>query len=134
MLGEPFFSDNIHGIAILDDEAICAVLVDKAPGCRAKVRVGERAKLKPHADKYPIGYDIVDTEPHRFRGSHVMIVKRGQATVIEGRAIIRLFVRVPPGTAENQARLLAADAYDSRKVIFYSKNSTWQDHFARKGK
>ena len=128
MLGESFESD---GIGILEDEAVCAVLVDVAPGFCARIKVGDLTKLKPQTGKCLVGFGIVETNP-AYRGSHVIIVKRGQTAVIDGKAILRLFVRVPLGTAKGIAQLVAANAYESRKTAHYSKGNAWHDRLIRK--
>ena len=134
MLGGPFLSSDISGIGVLEEQAVCAVLVDTGPGLWAKVRVGDLDKVQPETEDFPRGYGVIDTKHQSWRGSQVAIVKRGQIAVTEGRGILRLFVRVPPGTAKDDAKLVATDAYTFRKIIPCTKGSLWYDNYVQRGK
>ncbi len=108
----------------MDDKALCAILVTRF-GHHGKVRVGDFKNLKPQTEKYPIGYAELDSE--RLSGPHIMIVKLGQVAVVEGRPGLRLFVRVPPGTADEDAKAAARKAWFYREV--YPKRLVWHDYF-----
>ena len=134
MLGDKFISNDFPDVGVLEDKTVCAVFIDTRPGHWVKMRVGDLSKLPPQRGDFPTGYSLIDTMHHSFRGSQVAIVKRGQSAVLEGKGILRLFVRVPPGTGKHHAQIVAGHAYASRRILPYKKSSMWYDHFVPRGK
>lgn len=115
-------------MAIVDDESLCGVLVTTR-GHRGKVRVADLANLKKRREQGFVGYGEVDINPNEWWGTRVMIVKRGQNAVVEGRPTLRLFLRVRPGTAKDAALTACEDAWTFRQSVSHQLPLEWQDFF-----
>lgn len=129
VLGDPFMTPTFDGIQVLEDRRLCGILVASDKARPAKVRVADLKNLKPQTEKYPIGYDEFDVATGKYYGSHVMIVKRGQQAVIEGRVKLRLFVRVVLGTDARSARVAAEDAWNFRSSLYDVSGDLWHEYF-----
>ena len=132
MLGDPFIAENHDGISILDDRRLCGILVATEKDNPAKVRVADLANLKPQTGSYAVGYGEFDVASKTLLGSHVMIVKRGQQAVIEGRLRLRFFVRVSLDTDNRQARITAMRPWDSRESVYDTSGPLWHEYFTKK--
>ena len=120
-------------MAIVDDESLCGVLVTtKSHG--GKVRVADLANFKKRREQGFVGYEETDINPKESWGSRVMIVKRGQSAVIEGRPTLRLFLRVRPGTSKSDARSACLLAWVYRKSISHGLPPVWHEYFTQGGK
>ena len=103
MLGDPFIAEHEQGMAIVDDESLRGILVTTAQNHRGQVRVADLTNFKKRRERGFKGYEEIDINFEKPWSSHVIIVKRGQNAVIQGRPMLRLFVRVAPGTAKEDA-------------------------------
>ena len=116
-------------MSIIDDDSLCGVLVTNERERRGAVRVGDLANLKTQRQKGCKGYDEIVTDGNPRWICRVIVVKRGQHAVIEGKATVRLFMRVEPGTVEKAALARADDAWNSRKKVKLHASSKWYEHF-----
>lgn len=113
-------------MAILDHKSLCAILVTTR-GHRGKVRVTDRANLKRLRARWHQGYEEVDVKPTEAWGSLVVIVKRGQQAVVEGKPTLRLFARVKPGTAADVASETCEDPWTYRRIVGLPDGVLWHD-------
>lgn len=120
-------------MAIVDDESLCGILVT-TKGQRGKVRVADLANLKKRREQGFVGYEEVDVNPKESWGSRVMIVKGGQTAVVQGRPTLRLFLRVRPGTSEDDALTACQDAWLFRQSITQGLPPVWHEYFTQGGK
>ena len=116
-------------MGIIDDDSLCGILVTNEHERRGAVRVGDLANLKTERQKGRKGYDEVVTDRNSWWTSRVVVVKRGQHAVAEGKATLRLFMRVEPGTAEKVALARAERAWNCRKKVKLHASSKWYEHF-----
>ena len=116
-------------MGIIDDDSLCGILVINERKSRGQVRVGDLANLKTQRDKGLKGYDEIKADGDKWWTSRVIVVKRGQHAVIEGKARLRLFMRVEPGTAKEVAFARADNAWNSRKKVKLQVFSEWYEHF-----
>ena len=115
-------------MGIVDDDSLCGILViDQRQW--GEVRVGDLANLKTQRQKHWKGYDEIVIDDNAWWSSRVIVVKRGQNAVIEGRPTLRLFMRVEPGTAEKVAMARAENAWNSRKKVDLHMSYEWYDYF-----
>ena len=116
-------------MGIIDDDSLCGILVTNGHEWPGAVRVGDLANLKTERQRGRKGYDEIVTGTNSWWTSRVIVVKRGQHAVVEGKATLRLFMRVEPGTAEKVAMTRADDAWNSRKKVKLYAWSRWYEHF-----
>lgn len=129
MLGPPFVAEYDQGMAIVDDESLCGILVT-TKSQRGKVRVADLVNLKKRREQGFVGYEELGVDP-KESWTRVMIVKRGQNAVIEGRPTLRLFVRVRPGTSESDGLTACLDAWLYRQSILQRIPPIWHEYFTR---
>ena len=132
VLGNPFTAENFDGMSIIEDERLCGILVRSEKNNPAKVRVSDLANLKPQTNPYPIGYDEFDVGSGKYYGTHVMIVKRGQQAVIEGRVKLCFFMRVALGTDARDAMIASEDAWNFRQTVYDVSGDKWHEYFTKR--
>lgn len=130
MLGEPFVAEHEHSMGIVDDESLCAVLVTNRSR-RGTVRVSDLANLKKTRERWRKGYEEVVVDPRARWGCLVMIARRGQNAVVEGRPTLRLFMRVRPGTPADVALAACEDAWTYRRTEYLRNGPVWHEHFTK---
>ncbi len=130
MLGGPFIAEHEQGMTIVDDESLCGILVPSVQIHRGQVRVADLANFKERRERGFKGYDEIDINFERPGYSYVIIVKRGQNAIIQGRPRLRLFVRVARGTAKEHAMLACENAWSSRATA-YLVPPVWHDYFTK---
>ena len=130
MLGSPFIAEHEQSMAIVNDESLCGILVATAQSRRGQIRVADLANFKKRRERGFKGYDEIDLNFKKPWSSQVIIVKRGQNAVIQGRPMLRLFVRVKPGTPKDLAMLACEDAWLSRTTEVQVP-SVWHDYFTK---
>ena len=116
-------------MGMIEDDSLCGILVTNERQWRGGVRVGDLANLKTQRQKGLKGYDEIVMDGNPWWNSRVIVVKRGQNAVIEGKATLRLFMRVAPGTAEKVAMARAEKAWKSRKKVNVYMYSKWYEYF-----
>ena len=132
MLGDPFIAENFDGMSIVEDRQLCGILVAPEKGNPAKVRVADLANLKRQTESYAVGYGEFDVASKELFGTHVMIVKRGQQAVFEGKVPLRFFVRVLRGTDDRVARIAAENAWNFRTTVYDTSGPLWHEFFTEK--
>ena len=132
MLGDPFIAENFDGMSIVEDRKLCGILVAPEKGNPAKVRVADLANLKPQTGSYADGYGEFDVASKKLFGSHVVIVKRGQQAVLEGKVQLRFFVRVLRGSDDRVARITAEHAWNFRRTVYDTSGPLWHEYFTKK--
>ena len=132
MLGKPFIAESFDGMSIIEDRRVCGVLVATEKNNPAKVRVADLANLKPQTGKYAVGYGEFDVASQKLFGSHVMIVKRGQQVVIEGKIKLRFFLRVVTGSDNHYIRMINENAWNFKKSVFDASGPLWHEYFTKK--
>ena len=116
-------------MVIIDDDSLCGILVTNEREKRGAVRVGDLDNLKTERQKGWKGYDEVVSDGKSWWTCRVIVVKRGQHAVFEGKATLRLFMRVEPGTAEKVGLARADNAWNSRKKVKRHAYCEWYEHF-----
>ena len=132
MIGKPFIAENFDGMSVIEDRRVCGILVAPERNNPAKVRVADLANLKPQTGKYADGYGEFDVATQKLVGSHVMIVKRGQSTVVEGKVKLRFFLRVLSDSDNHYIRSINEYAWSIRKCIFDTSGPLWHEYFTKK--
>ena len=116
-------------MGIIEDDSLCGILVINEHRSRGEVRVGDLENLKTERQKGRKGYEEIVADGNPRWTSRVIVVKRGQRAVVEGKATLRLFMRVEPGTTEEVALARAEDAWTFRKQVKLRVFFDWYDHF-----
>ena len=132
MLGKSFVAESFTSMCIIDDRKLCGILVAPEKDNNSKLRVADLANLKPQTGRYADGYGEFDAATQKFSGSHVMIIKRGQQAVFEGKIRLRFFMRVVRGTNDRIKRITAEDAWNFRITVFGTKGPLWHEYFTKK--
>ena len=130
-MGNPFIAESLNGMSIIDDSKLCGILVRTDRRNPAKVRVADLANLKPQTEPYPVGYGEFNVASDKYWGSHVVVVKRGQQAVIEGKVKLCFFMRVAAGTDDRAARIASEDAWNFRKTVYDVKGDLWHEYFTK---
>ena len=115
-------------MAIVEDESLCGILVT-TENKKGQIRVADLQNLKKQTERYAVGYGEWNIASKRFSGHHVMIVKRGQNAVIEGRPTLRFFLRVRPGMTKLAAGLVAEDPWTLRRTVHKPEFCVWHEYF-----
>lgn len=120
-------------MAVVDDESLCGILLT-TKSHRGKVRVADLENLKKRREKGLAGYAEIDVNPKESWGSRIMVVKRGQNAIIEGRPTLRFFLRVRQGTSKSDARTACLDVWLYRRSILQGVPPVWHEYFTQGGK
>lgn len=68
---------------------------------------------------------------YRTSRSHVLIVRRNQQIVIEGKLTLRFFIRMPQGTGISKAKRVAELAWIRRDDFYDVSGPLWHEYFTK---
>ena len=121
----------------MEETRLCGILVATETGNPAKIRVADLKNLKPQEAPYPTGYGEFDVDSKKYSGTHVVIVKRGQQAIFEGKVKVRFFMRVVIGSVvtgsnTDYAKKIAENAWNFRIILFDVSGPRWHEYFTKK--
>ena len=125
-------ANTFDGIAVMRSKILCGILVSTEFGNTAKVRVADLANLKPQREKFPVGYGEFDVDSRKYYGFHVVIVKRGQQVIIEGRVTLRFFMKLSSLAQEIPLKLTSDQIWDYRERVCGFQGGKWHEYFTRR--